>query len=139
MQHEYWCASTKRRNSQLPLSIYHRSIIPLREEHRPPPIWHIGGLGRGKPTRLSSKSKSVPGAARFHKFWGDGLDRQSCLPSVLGSIWRLGDVIFWTFSILRPKRKRSCKTKPQTDLNYILFDFHVGVFFQIFGCLFGNS
>ena len=30
------------------------------------------GRDRDSPTRLSSKSKAVPGAARFHKFWGMG-------------------------------------------------------------------
>ena len=34
--------------------------------------------------RSCKKSKSVPGAARFHKFWGDGLDRQYCIRSHLG-------------------------------------------------------
>ena len=51
-----------------------------------PPAPHLAHCwwGRGKPTRLSSKSKSSLAATKFHKFWGGGLDRQYCIRSHFG-------------------------------------------------------
>ena len=58
---------------------------------------------------------------------------------LLGSNWRLGDIIFWICSTPGPSRKQSCKKSQSREKNTLSFGSNIGIFFvtfSIFCCSF---
>ena len=92
-------------------------LVPLRGEHRPPPIWLIAGLGIAKPTRSSSRPKSVPSSSEsFHMFRGHSFGRCN-IRLHFGVDLEARHIIFWTFSIPRPIWKQIYKKSESRSWN----------------------